>query len=281
MITYLCRKWQFFNEYSKDKTLSKFLKTETDKKHLSLAKKLFKTTSNVICLAKNGIDIKFYIYTIFHLAAKKNDEHTIRFLIKEFYSIFPGILFALVAKYGYLSKVKFMFKIVNGINADNSNIILETIEHDIFYDMKILLIDCDNIHVTVDYAFILAARNGHLSIVKYLFKHGVDIHARRDAAFILSASNGYLSIVKFLVKKNVDIQSDYNYALRWASHNGHFKIVKILIANGANIHEQDDYALLASAHNGHLNIVKFLIENGANIHANDNMLFKLPKIVSI
>ena len=127
-----------------------------------------------------------------------------------------------------------------------------------------------NIHAYNEYILRLAARNGHLEIVKYLVEQGADIHADNDCALQWAAQNDHLKIVKYLVEHGADIHADNDLALRYVAQHGHFNIVKYFVEQGANIHINNDCALRWAASNGHFNIVKYLVENGADIQANND-----------
>lgn len=49
-----------------------------------------------------------------------------------------------------------------------------------------------------NYAVGLAARNGHLEVVKYLHQNGADITADNNYAVRKAAANGHLEVVKYL-----------------------------------------------------------------------------------
>ena len=103
----------------------------------------------------------------------------------------------------------------------------------------------------------LAAKFGHLEVVKYLISVGENIHAcSNNHIEILHWRNDYMTIEKFT-----------NEGIFLAATFGHLNIVKFLISVGANIHAKDDYALQYSAQIGHFEVVKYLISVGANIHA--------------
>ena len=125
-------------------------------------------------------------------------------------------------------------------------------------------------------AYYEAASQGQLNIVKFLWrKHYEDIHEYDGQALHMAARNGHLPVVKFLVFKGVNMHADNYPALAQAVNRGHFKIVKFLISKGANIHADFDLAFRTAVHYGRLPIVKFLISKGANIHAiKDDPLFE-------
>jgi ankyrin repeat protein len=130
-------------------------------------------------------------------------------------------------------------------------------------------------------ALIIASKNAHLEIIKYLIKNGADInlkdHKNRTALAILEknlqiSEKTKSEILKiFLNSKNLSIDSiiDGRTLLMRYSQEGNLKKVKELIKNGAKIDILDEYsasALFYASASGHLNIVEFLAKNGADLN---------------
>jgi ankyrin repeat protein len=78
----------------------------------------------------------------------------------------------------------------------------------------------------VNHAFVWAACNGHLNLVKYLVKLGADVTARDNDAVVWAASNGHLSVVKYLVELGADITARNNIAVIWAASDGYLELVE-------------------------------------------------------
>ena len=115
----------------------------------------------------------------------------------------------------------------------------------------------------VNTAFESASENGHLAVVKYLRKKRADIRA--NTAFELASKNGHLAVVKYLHKKGADIQTNNNAAIIGASENGHLAVVKYLHKNGADIKADCHATIRLASENGHLSVVEYLHQNGASI----------------
>ncbi len=49
----------------------------------------------------------------------------------------------------------------------------------------------------INYAMLWAARNGHLSIVKFFFDNGADVSDYNDCAITWAAEYGHLHVVEF------------------------------------------------------------------------------------
>lgn len=119
-----------------------------------------------------------------------------------------------------------------------------------------------------------AIKENDLNALKILLKSGADPSAKLDdygrMAFMLAAANGYVEILKFLVKNGADINatSDYNRtALILAARNGHLEVVKILLENGADPNykrKSDGYtAFTEGCAKQNFKIAVFLLEHGA------------------
>ncbi len=85
----------------------------------------------------------------------------------------------------------------------------------------------DDEHILHD-AFIEAARNGHLPVVRYLLLVGANIHHMQDYALALAAHQGHLPVVQYLVDQGANVRADYNRALHWARAGGHPMVVQYL-----------------------------------------------------
>jgi len=121
-------------------------------------------------------------------------------------------------------------------------------------------------------SLVVASKIGHLEMVKFLVRKGVNIDHEKNNAVILASEYGHLSIVKFLVYKGADIKAQDNAAIVWSSRNGKIDVVKYLVSLGANVNAQCNLAIIWACGNGHLNVVKYLVENGANVIARGNNL---------
>ncbi len=61
-------------------------------------------------------------------------------------------------------------------------------------------------------------------------------------ALHLAARNGHIDVVKILIEQGVDMNEqdkDRRNALHLAAHNGHRAVVKLLIKNGCSLDRQD------------------------------------------
>ncbi|KAJ3273893.1 hypothetical protein HK104_004210 [Borealophlyctis nickersoniae] len=118
------------------------------------------------------------------------------------------------------------------------------------------------------FAFVVAAGEGHLDIVKLLLDQRVYFHpVHIGDALGEAARGGHVDVVKLLLDRGVDVQEDGGNALRWAAGGGHLDVVKLLVDQGAHFFHGDD-ALGPAARAGHLDIVKLLVDEGVNVHTN-------------
>ena len=110
----------------------------------------------------------------------------------------------------------------------------------------------------------LAAKSGHLDIVKYLVEQGADLHKIAEKHFVLP--HGVNSNIIFNVEK-------FN-VLVWAAWHGHKDIVAYLADQGVDPHYATSFykttALIAATYRGHLPVVKYLLEEKkANVNQLD------------
>ncbi|XP_038105893.1 uncharacterized protein LOC6033723 isoform X2 [Culex quinquefasciatus] len=137
----------------------------------------------------------------------------------------------------------------------------------------------------------IAARNGHIEIVKLLLQdrqplndgtgrfRKIDVnHADRDGWTPLRSASwgGHTDVVKLLIESGscaIDrADKEGRTALRAAAWSGNEDIVKILIEAGANVNSIDKQgrtSLIAASYMGHYDIVEILLESGADVNHTD------------
>jgi ankyrin repeat protein len=69
----------------------------------------------------------------------------------------------------------------------------------------------------------------------------------------LAASNGHLEVVQWLYDHGADIRADNDYAVRWAAAMGHLEVVQWLHEHGADIH-----AVRRSTDNAHSEVFQWI-----------------------
>ena len=122
----------------------------------------------------------------------------------------------------------------------------------------------------------LAAQNGHTSVVRILLNKGADTSIKDGAGFnalILSAQNGHLSATTLLMEAGADLHaknSEGHTPLHVATLNEHLEIMTALVEAGADLEAvtSEGYTPLhISAQNGHPVLATFLRDAGADLHA--------------
>ncbi len=130
-------------------------------------------------------------------------------------------------------------------------------------------------------AFLLAARNGRLDVLKLLLEHNCDVSKRSlngNAALHLISFDPEIkpkpvieSLVILLLEHGVPIEarsSAGDTALVLSAHKGKISIAECLLDHGADIHSigNNDYtALHRAAEKGHHEVVALLISKGARL----------------
>ena len=111
-------------------------------------------------------------------------------------------------------------------------------------------------------ALVLAAKEGHLEIVKLLLekikKGGTDLFV--DEALVVATGKGYLEIVKLLLEKSKGVGPLFGEALVVATMVRHLEIVKLLLEKSGGVCPFVDRALVVATREGHLEMVKLLLE---------------------
>lgn len=105
-----------------------------------------------------------------------------------------------------------------------------------------------------------SVEKGNINIAKYLIetKHA-DLHSWNNTAIILAAKNGHVDLVKYLYEHGANINIKKNMPLKWAYKNNHWNIVSYLIVRVNKIFYPADYLIMA-AKNEDLEIINLLKE---------------------
>jgi ankyrin repeat protein len=126
----------------------------------------------------------------------------------------------------------------------------------------------------------LAARVGHIDIVRLLLEHGADVNAiskLRSAALIAASLHNHVEVVDCLLKAGADVNAtDSNgYCALMAAVEGEcmaLPVVQLLLDHGANvdgINKNGRSALLIAAHCGRVCMMELLLQRGCSITAVD------------
>lgn len=130
-----------------------------------------------------------------------------------------------------------------------------------------------------DTNLIIAAFQGHLSILQELLKHGANPLAEEDGKTALSfaAGMGYQECVKALLQVVPPNSVKENPVLQ-ASRGGHTEVVKMLVQAGWSLNCSDSAgytSLHYAAMGGDLEVTKYLLEQGVN-PLQENLYGSLP-----
>jgi ankyrin repeat protein len=128
-----------------------------------------------------------------------------------------------------------------------------------------------------------ASFEGHLQVVRYLLRRGVDVNIRdssNDTALLLASWKGHCGIVQCLLEHGADVDLPdqfHNTPLILSAYWGHVDAVRFLLEHNANIHSQGYFsqtplhrAISGLDHTGdYSQIVRLLLEHGANPNTRD------------
>jgi len=169
------------------------------------------------------------------------------------------------AKLNYLYVIQYLMYIRAKINQESTNLTN--------YNLNV---DTINYLTNLKYNHIanVAARHGHLKLVKYFVAQGLDINERPEHRYgdlydylnnpTLDNAVHYnnLNVVKYLVEQGAKI-SDYN--MNHAVQTGNLTLVNYLYLQGGNIYEGANTLLyVAIAQN--INMIEYFINKGLDLH---------------
>ncbi|TXC07213.1 hypothetical protein FocTR4_00004208 [Fusarium oxysporum f. sp. cubense] len=127
---------------------------------------------------------------------------------------------------------------------------------------------------------LLALKNGHTDIGKWLIKHGADIHAEfmTESAISIASSKGQAEIVKLLIEAGVypslRTPDGTSTLLCRAVDHAHGAIVKLLLERGADVEGKAIDAMsplaLAAMKPGSKEIMETLLNHRADVNSRDN-----------
>jgi ankyrin repeat protein len=104
-----------------------------------------------------------------------------------------------------------------------------------------------------------AVEKGRHARVIELVRKGADFRANDDAALKLAAKKGHLDLVKYFVGLGCDPCSENSSALKYSASRGHLPIVMYLAEHGCDLRHDNDYALAFSVIKNYVNIATFLV----------------------
>jgi hypothetical protein len=131
-----------------------------------------------------------------------------------------------------------------------------------------------------------ASFRGHLQVVRYLLRYGVDVNVRDsglDTSLLLASWKGHGDVVQYLLEYGADVelrdQHDYT-PLSLAAYDGRVDAVRILLQHNADANSQDrhgktplhDVVSYESFKADRPQIARLLLKHGANPNARDHDL---------
>ena len=120
---------------------------------------------------------------------------------------------------------------------------------------------------------LLAAEEGHLTVVQILLEQGADINKANNVGvnpLFVAAQKNHSAVVQCLLEHGADVNKVGTFGsspLHIAALGGHLGVVKLLVEQGADKDKADAEgwtALLNAAQIGHLDVVKCLLDHGAD-----------------
>ena len=90
-----------------------------------------------------------------------------------------------------------------------------------------------------------ASFNGHLQVVRYLLRHGVDVNVRdsgKDTSFLLASWQGHSDVAQCLLEHGADVElrDQFDHSpLNLAALYGQVDAVQFLLEHNADVHSQD------------------------------------------
>ena len=129
-----------------------------------------------------------------------------------------------------------------------------------------------------------ASYEGHLQVVRYLLRHGVDVDVRNtenSTSLLLASWKGHGDVVQCLLDHGADLNlrdTWYNSPLTLAAHYGHVAVFRLLLDHHADVNFESStgstalrHVILVDKFKSHRSqIVRLLLEHGANANARDH-----------
>jgi ankyrin repeat protein len=140
-----------------------------------------------------------------------------------------------------------------------------------------------------------ASLGGHLQVVRYLLRHGIDVNVRvsgHDTPLLLASWEGHGDVVQYLLEHGADVelrdQDDYT-PLSLAAYDGRVDAVRLLLEHNADVNSQDgrgntplhDVVSVESFTAVRPQIARLLLKYGANPNARNHQLQTPLHLVSV
>jgi hypothetical protein len=195
-------------------------------------------------------------------------------------NIFPydiGELLAIGVNHDHLELVKLLHKYMlerwtlDIINLWTERGFLRAIEINCLEIAELLLIHGANVNTRDGYSIQIAAKNGHIDMIRLLIKHGA-VMDTYNLAFIKAAENGHLEIVKLLDNTfEIDIYTIKCTIVHCSKKYYQPEVVEYLITK----YDDAIRVIKGGPKNGFVNILMFLMDNGEEIELNNDPIWHL------
>ena len=129
-----------------------------------------------------------------------------------------------------------------------------------------------------------ASWEGHLQVVLYLLRHGLDVNVRNSedrTSLLLASWKGHRDVIRCLLDHGADVDlrdRDQSTPLMWATYYGQVDAIRLLLEHNADANSEDVYGQTA-LHDAirsdmfkadRPQIARLLLKHGANPNARDN-----------
>ena len=121
-----------------------------------------------------------------------------------------------------------------------------------------------------------ASFSGHLQVVRYLLRHGVDVNVRNtelSTSLLLASFEGHLDVVQSLLDHGADLDlADVfqNSPLILATVSQHVNVVRLLLEHNADVNFKKNTGQTALHLATQSSIMRVLLEHGADVDVEDN-----------
>ena len=188
-----------------------------------------------------------------------NDNHDMAILlIRKGANIYAHGNIALLhsASCGDLNIIKALIEVGVDIHANHDEALCLAAYKGHYQIVKLLVENGANVNIRDDEALKKASSNGNELIVKYLIENGANVNGN---AMCVAAKYGHLSIVKILMEHKTFTDKDYETYMYQAAYGNHIEVVKFFVDNDIKTYLREDF-FCDIAEKGKMEIIKLLID---------------------
>lgn len=123
---------------------------------------------------------------------------------------------------------------------------------------------------SMETSLILAARGGHVGVVRVLLGAGVDVNSKSGEALCSAIHDGNAAeVVRAFMEAGADVRACKSRALLAAAIHGDAEVAEMLLRGGADPNARGGEHLLVAVYFGHSKTVEVLLAAGADVRAAD------------